>query len=492
MDDFAKTLLYCEVPAYYIFKNSRFERRKRGVDVNGWPGDKKEHALGRVYTIHPNNSECYHLRLLLHEIRGPTSFEALKTVNGVVQPSFKIACLALGLLEDDRHWRAALEEAALCQSPFMMRELFTIMLVFCQMSDPVSLWDTFKRDLSEDFKRQIERQIEGGGEHLMKEVFNKCLLAIEEAYLALGGNNIEEYGLPKPSKSDVVESELGIYASEINYDVCSLERVVESNENLLTDEQKSVYYEIISSLNMEEGKIYFLDAPGGTGKTFLINLILSKVRSTRDIEIAATLLQGGRTAHSALKLPLNLTSIETPMCNIPKQSKLAEVLRKTKIIVWDESTMAHKRGIEALDRTLQDIRNKQTLMGGMTVLLAGDFRQTLPVVPKGTRADEIKACLKKSTLWPRVKILKLCKNMRVHLKGEVSAGQFSELLLKLGNGKFPEADGKISIPSELCTTVTKIKELIEKIYPDVAHIKDKPLAWLRERAVLTPKMTRPQ
>ncbi|KIH59783.1 hypothetical protein ANCDUO_09976 [Ancylostoma duodenale] len=41
--------------------------------------------------------------------------------------------------------------------------------------------------------------------------------------------------------------------------------------------------------------------------------------------------------------------------------------------------MAHKRALEALDRTLQDIRGEQPPYGGAVVLLAGDFRQTLPI-----------------------------------------------------------------------------------------------------------------
>jgi hypothetical protein len=52
-------------------------------------------------------------------------------VNGVVHPTFKSACKALGLLEDDQHWHATLEEAAVCKLPFRIRELFAIMLVFC-------------------------------------------------------------------------------------------------------------------------------------------------------------------------------------------------------------------------------------------------------------------------------------------------------------------------------------------------------------------------
>ncbi|GFW79657.1 ATP-dependent DNA helicase [Trichonephila clavipes] len=72
--------------------------------------------------------------------------------------------------------------------------------------------------------------------------------------------------------------------------------------------------------------------------------------------IAATLLDGGCTAHSALKEPLNVHTNPDAMCNIKKHSGMAEVLRKCKIIIWDECTMAHKHSLEALDRTLKDFR----------------------------------------------------------------------------------------------------------------------------------------
>lgn len=115
------------------------------------------------------------------------------------------------------------------------------------------------------------------------------------------------------------------------------------------------------------------------------------------------MLDGGKTAHSAFKLPINLNFSETPLCNISKQSEAAHVLKECKLIVWDEATMAHKGGVEALDRTLQDIRSSNRLMGGMTVLLAGDFRQTLPVVPRGTRADEVGPALNHPTYGLRSK-----------------------------------------------------------------------------------------
>jgi hypothetical protein len=51
--------------------------------------------------------------------------------------------------------------------------------------------------------------------------------------------------------------------------------------------------------------------------------------------------------------------------------------------------MEHNGGVEALNRYLKDIRENQRLMGGVTVLRAEDFRQTLSVEPKRTRTDEV-------------------------------------------------------------------------------------------------------
>ncbi|XP_054260247.1 uncharacterized protein LOC128984902 [Macrosteles quadrilineatus] len=149
--------------------------------------------------------------------------------------------------------------------------------------------------------------------------------------------------------------------------------------------------------------------------------------------------------------------------------------------------MAHKGAIEALDRTLRDLRNCDHLMGGITVLLAGDFRQTLPVVPRGTRADEVKVCLKSSYLWPKIKMLTLRVNMRVYLNGDLDSEEFSALILQIGDGKVSEdSDGKFCIPQGLCSVVHDLKSLISKTYPGINDEESHSLAWLQERAILTP------
>ena len=87
--------------------------------------------------------------------------------------------------------------------------------------------------------------------------------------------------------------------------------------------------------------------------------------------------------------------------------------------------MAHKGSVEALGKTLRDIRENGSLMDGVTDLLAGDFRQTISVVPRGTRADEVRSCLKSSYLWLQIKKLDLEANMRVHLGGDATVALVS-------------------------------------------------------------------
>ncbi|CAK1602388.1 unnamed protein product [Parnassius mnemosyne] len=130
-------------------------------------------------------------------------------------------------------------------------------------------------------------------------------------------------------------------------------------------------------------------------------------------------------------------------------------------------------------------------MGGMVVLLAGDFRQTLPVIQKGTPADEIKACLKSSILWNKVTKFSLTTNMRVHLYNDINAGNYADILLKIGDGWLEtDAEGCVKLTRDFCNLVQSHSELIASVYSDLTNnmheetVRDK---WLCERAILAPK-----
>ncbi len=72
--------------------------------------------------------------------------------------------------------------------------------------------------------------------------------------------------------------------------------------------------------------------------------------------IAAQLLHLGRTYHSRFKAPLDPTPEST--LNITGQSTLAKLVRRARILMIDEATMLHEYQLQALDRTLRDLMQK--------------------------------------------------------------------------------------------------------------------------------------
>ena len=113
--------------------------------------------------------------------------------------------------------------------------------------------------------------------------------------------------------------------------------------------------------------------------------------------IASLLLSGGRISHSRFHIPLNVT--EESMSNIKPNSDDVDLLRQTKLVIWDKVPMIHKHGFEALDRTMKDVfksdssMNSEMPFGGKVMVLGGDFRQILPIVPNGSRQEIINASI---------------------------------------------------------------------------------------------------
>ncbi|KAF4040489.1 PIF1-like helicase [Phytophthora infestans] len=104
---------------------------------------------------------------------------------------------------------------------------------------------------------------------------------------------------------------------------------------------------------------------------------------------------------------------ESSTCNFGVRSSEAAMLKRTSLIVWDEAPMTHRFQYEAVDRTLRDLLKNDKPFGGVTMLLSGVFRQTLPVIPRAGPAEVIAASLKKSTLWRHFECFRLTTNMRV-------------------------------------------------------------------------------
>ena len=136
----AKSLTYVEFPKHFVY-----ERKKRC-----WKPRESGKAIGRIHHVPPSCGELYYLRVLLNKVKGPTCFDDLKYFDGVVHNTFRDACAARGLLDDDAEYILAIKEASLWAPGSGLRRFFVSMLLCSCLSDPLHVWLNSKTILSED------------------------------------------------------------------------------------------------------------------------------------------------------------------------------------------------------------------------------------------------------------------------------------------------------------------------------------------------------
>jgi hypothetical protein len=150
-----------------------------------------------------------------------------------------------------------------------------------------------------------------------------------------------------------------------------------------------------------KGRVFFVDSPMGTGKTFLYRCLIATVHlegliavATAMSGIAASIMPGGCTAHSVFKIPIKIS--DGSICMFLKQSDTIALLYKVALIIWYEVAMTKRQSIETLDRSLQDIMGCELPFGGKVMVFGGNFRQVLLVVQRSTRTQIMDATLLRS------------------------------------------------------------------------------------------------
>jgi hypothetical protein len=248
----------------------------------------------------------------------------------------------------------------------------------------------------------------------------------------------------------------------------------------------------MSATNNKIGGPFFVDGPRGTRKTFLYRALLATVRSqgkmaltTASSSVAASIMPRGRTAHSRFKIPLRIDN--GSICGLTKQSGTAKLLQAATLIIWDEASMTKRQAVEALDKSMRDIMDRPNLpFGGKTVVFGGDFRQVLPIVRKGSRAQIVDTSLRRSELWNCMQHLKLVRNMRAQ-----NDPWFTEFLLRVGNRtEETNEKGEILLPQSICMEhkieYNGLDRLIDHIYQkDDASLKDP--KYITSRSILSTK-----
>ena len=394
--------------------------------------------------------------------------------------TFWEAAALRGYLESNNLQEQFLEEATIYHMPYSLRMLFATLLVYFTPSNPRTLWLIFEESLSEDYNRVP---------NLTKNDIQFKVLHQISNFLESMGRNINNYGLvPRVLKfhDSNTDARDTISETEIKVSEDDLISITKLNPG-----QKAAFDTIMQALYIKEKGCFFIDGPGGTGKTFLYRALLAEVRSkgfialaTASCGVAASILPGGRTAHSRFKIPIDMNSVN--MCKISKQSALAKLIQAAKLIIWDEAPMAHKTGIEGVDALLKDLMGSSELFGSKVMIFGGDFRQVLPVVTKGSKEDFVQASLVTSYIWPQLHKLYLTDNMRA-----ISDPEFTDYLLRIGNGLEPAIQElKVKIPLPLLipykSETESIFELIKTVYPDLSAFSKDDFS-LVNRAILTTK-----
>ncbi|KAL0344192.1 UNVERIFIED_CONTAM: hypothetical protein Sangu_1306600 [Sesamum angustifolium] len=231
------------------------QKRMRLCEVAEKFSHKRETISAREYYCYRLQMRAGDKSILLHSNRLLQQYVNDMYIKGKYHDTFRDAAASLGLLDSDNSLEEYLEEASQYQMPYSLRRLFSTILMYCSPANPTKLWENLNLICLKIFVGKI---------NLQKEYNHERKIEVSEA------------------------------------DLLSIEK--------LNDDQRHAFNIITEKIYSSSSGTYFIDGPGGSGKTFLYRALLADVRSRGYIAlavatsgVAAALLPGGRTNIHDLK-----------------------------------------------------------------------------------------------------------------------------------------------------------------------------------------------
>ena len=399
-----------------------------------------------MYVVGNDDSELFHLRRLLCVVRGATCFDSLKTFMGVTHSTFKEACAARGMLLDDAEYMAAMQDMCDTEcSVDALRKQFVFMLVHCRPTNGLAIFETFKSELCGCDDPQHEDVL--------------CTLWALADFCSAMGRSLDSYGFKVPDTPMLVRDPA---SGDVDY---SIQRDTAFAQ--FSDEQRAAAAMICDAVESGRGGIFFIQASGGCGKSFWANGVSAALRVAGHSPVvvaasglAATVLDGGRTAHSTFGIPIDIDENAFCTCNTTEK----RAIMSCSAVFWDECSMVHVHVANCVNRSLQDWMRSPKLFGGKVVVFMGDFQQLLPVVP-GSSGDSV--TLMSADWWCQVRIETFTHNFR----SDDTA--FCDMLHNVGTGSWPQ----VAVPRECMTS--DLDELCDRVF---GNIRDNAVA---NRHILT-------
>jgi len=267
----ARELTYCEFPLKWRWeeKTKKWTKRQHGFKI------------GRLYYVNPSEGERFYLRMLLMIVKGATSYADIRTYNGTVYQTFKEACAARGLLTDDNEWYNTFEEATTWATSSQLRNLFCIMLAYCEIKDEREFFNKNWKKMVDDIERQLTLKHYPIKYITTETELQNLLLQDLEEILSRNGQQITNYNLPCRCIHHELDKSNKLIQEEMNYDIQYLEEESNKLYSQLNKRQKEAFHEIVDSVLNNRPQFYFVSGHGGTGKTFLWNTIVSYIRAQK-------------------------------------------------------------------------------------------------------------------------------------------------------------------------------------------------------------------
>ena len=250
IDPVARELFYYDIPTRFTYnkKEKIWETRKKFNKV-----------VGRIYNVPCKDIERFSLRLLLHNVKGATRFEDLRTFNGVEHNTFQAAAIARGLLENANEAIDTLREAALVSaSSEKFRQFFVTYILNCP-TDFSRLWTEFKQELSFDILLNERHRFNDSSLDFNENILSFALYRIKELLMADGADLNYFPSLPQLNENrinelfhyfgmspDTIATDINIQEAEIKY---------KNNYSLFNREQKSAFDKLVAEISGNFKKI---------------------------------------------------------------------------------------------------------------------------------------------------------------------------------------------------------------------------------------------
>ncbi|XP_048422055.1 uncharacterized protein LOC103957413 isoform X1 [Pyrus x bretschneideri] len=261
----ARALTYAQIPSKFLY-----DTRKKI-----WKPRKQKGSIGRIAYVHPASGELYYLRMLLNLKKGALSFDDIRTVNGIIHPSYHAACQSLELLGDDKEWIEALSSAVNVASSPQLRQLFVTILLFCDVGNPQILFDTHWQNMYDDILYNLRKTFAIPDMIIPQDELKNSVLFELELLFNNASSSLAKYHLPMPDAKKMLEIKNKLLREELNYDCEELSKKHTLLKSQLNQGQKLIYNSVIDAVDKKKGGLFFVYGHGGTGKTFLWDAIIS-------------------------------------------------------------------------------------------------------------------------------------------------------------------------------------------------------------------------